>query len=687
MPRVSRSLFSLGALTCALALAGLPAQAADGPATDPLHAWVGGSKPAALESWVNARLAAAQSDLDKLLAVKGKRTVENTLRPFDDAQNELAIAGNEAYIMYAVGKPAALRDKAQALSQKVAGVAADLALNQRVYKALSAVPLPAVEQDHATRHYLERTLLEYRLAGVDQNDATRARIKGLQDRITELSLQFGRNVQDGVNTVKATRAELDGLPEDYIARHKPDADGNYTLNTDAPDSSPVLDFANNAGLRHRMYLAYNNRAYPANKQVLLDLLAARQELAGILGYPNFAELATADQMIGNAAHVRELFDQVGQASRESRDKEYAQLLAFARKSDPTIEAIPQADSRYWEEQYRRANYSFDAQSVRPYFAYGPVETGILGAAAKIFHVEFKAVKDAPVWDPSVTVYDVLDQGKKVGRIYLDMHPREGKDKWFSATPVLPGIRGRQIPEGLLICNFSGGVAGDPGLMQYDEVVTYFHEFGHLMHHILGSQNRWSGQGGFNVEGDFVEAPSQMLEEFFRSRDVLAPFARHYKTGEVIPTDVMARMTAASAFARGYWTQRQLYYASYSLALHDRPVDKVDLDGQLHEASARFSPFAYVEGDHMYTGFTHLTGYASNYYTYVLDKVIALDFFAQFDRDHLLDGPAAMRYRKSVIEPGATKPAAELVRDFLGRPQGMGAIEAWINEQYQPAAKQ
>jgi thimet oligopeptidase len=686
MHRVSRLVFSLGAFSV-LALVGLPAQAASKPTTDPLHAWVGGNEPAALENWVNAHLAAARADLDKLLAVKGKRTVENTLRPFDDAQNELSIAGNEAYMMYAVGKPAALRDKAQALSQKVSGAVADLALNQGAYKALSAVPLPAVEQDHATRHYLERTLLQYRLAGVDRDDATRARIKNLQDRITELSLQFGRNVQDGVNTVKATRAELDGLPEDYIARHKPDADGNYTLNTDAPDSSPVFDFANNAGLRNRMWIAYNTRAYPANKQVLLDILAARQELAGILGYSNFAELATADQMIGNAANVRELFDKVGQASRESRDKEYAQLLAFARKSDPTIEAIPQADARYWQEQYRRANYSFDAQSVRPYFAYDQVEAGILGAAAKIFHVEFKAAKNAPVWDPSVTVYDVLDQGKKVGRIYLDMHPRDGKDKWFSASPVLPGMHGRQIPEGLLICNFSGGVAGDPGLMQYDEVVTYFHEFGHLMHHILGSQNKWSGQGGFNVEGDFVEAPSQMLEEFFRNRAVLAPFARHYKTGEVIPVDVMARMTAASAFARGYWTQRQLYYASYSLALHDRPVDKVDPDAQLREASARYSPFTFVEGDHMYTGFTHLTGYASNYYTYVLDKVIALDFFAQFDREHPLDGPAAMRYRKSVIEPGATKPAAELVKDFLGRPQGMGAIEAWINEQYQPAAKQ
>ncbi|WP_374351159.1 M3 family metallopeptidase [Chitinimonas sp.] len=676
--RRSRSVFSIAALAGALAMLGTPAQAATSSA-DPLHAWVGANDPAALEKWVDSHLAAAQADLDKLLAVKGKRTVENTLKPFDDAQNELAIAGNQAYILYAVGNQPALRDKAQALNQKISSVVSDLSLNQKVYKALSEIPQSV--KDAATRQYLKRTLLQYRLAGVDKDDATRARIHALQDKITQLSLAFGRNVQDGVQKVSATRAELDGLPDDYIARHKPDADGKYTLTTDSPDYTPVMDFAKSGDLRRRMHLAYNTRAYPANKQVLLDILAARQELAGLLGFKTYADMATADQMSGNAAFVRTLFDQVDQASREAKGKEYAKLLAFAQQRDPAIKTIPQSDSRYWMEQYRRANYDFDAQSVRPYFPYDQVEQGVLGAAAKIFKVEFKAVKDAPVWDASVTTYDVIDHGKAVGRIYLDMHPREGKDKWFSAAPVTPGIKGRQIPEGLLICNFSGGVAGDPGLMQYDEVVTYFHEFGHLMHHILGSQNTWSAQGGFNVEGDFVEAPSQMLEEFFRSRTVLAPFAKHYQSKEVIPAAVVDRMNAAGAFARGYWAQRQLYYASLSLALHDRPADKVDLDAQLHEAAARYSPFEFVEGDRMYASFTHLTGYASNYYTYVLDKVIALDFYSQFDKQHPLDGPAAAKYRKTVINPGATKPAAELARDFLGRPHNMEAFKHWVGEQF------
>ncbi len=265
-----------------------------------------------------------------------------------------------------------------------------------------------------------------------------------------------------------------------------------------------------------------------------------------------------------------------------------------------------------------------------------------------------------------------------------MHPREGKDKWFSSSPILPGIRGRQLPEGMLVCNFSGGAAGDPGLMQYSEVVTFFHEFGHLMHHILGSQGQWSGAGGFNVEGDFVESPSQMLEEMFHDPAILQSFGKHYQTGETLPISLIAKMNAADAYGRGQWLQGQLIYASYALQLHNQPPAAIDFDALWKADIERFSPVTPVEGDHYYAAFTHLTGYASNVYTYLFDKVIAIDFFAQFDKRNLLDGPAAMRYRRAVLEPGASKPAAELVKDFLGRPQNMEALKTWMNEEFQPA---
>jgi thimet oligopeptidase len=680
--RLARNSVFRGGVAAALLLVLSAGARAQTP--DPLHAWAGGVDPAALETWVNTRLAAAKADIDKVTAVTGEHTLANTVRPYDDALNELNLAGNESYLMYAVGDAAPLRDKGQALVAKISSVQTELSLNQGVYKALAAVPLGAA--DPATKHYVERALLEYKLAGVDKDDATRKQIRQLQDKITEHALIFGRNVADGKLEIKATKAELQGLPEDYIARHKPNAEGTYTLNTDSPDSTPVFSFAKSADLRKRMYLAYNQRAYPKNVAVLKSILEARQQLADTLGYKTFADFAMADQMMGSAAKLKSFLQQVDEASRGVADKEYEMLLAQAKSQQQGLTSIPASDGSYWAEQYRRAKYDFDAQSVRPYFPYMQVQEGILTTASRLFHVEFKPVADAKTWDVSVSTYDVFDatgsSHAKLGRIYLDMHPREGKDKWFSSAPVVPGIRGKQLPEGALICNFPGGVANDPGLMEYSDVVVFFHEFGHLMHHILGSQGQWSNGGGFAVEGDFVEAPSQMLEEMFRDYGILSAFAKDYKTGVVIPRALVDKMNAAGAYGRGRWVQAQLLYSTYALEVHDRPPASIDFDALWRQDFDRFSKLTFVDGNRFYASFTHLTGYSSNYYTYMLDKVIAVDFFAQFDKSNLLGGPAAMRYRKSVLEPGASKPAAELVKAFLGREQSLDALKQWMNEEFE-----
>jgi thimet oligopeptidase len=206
-----------------------------------------------------------------------------------------------------------------------------------------------------------------------------------------------------------------------------------------------------------------------------------------------------------------------------------------------------------------------------------------------------------------------------------------------------------------------------------------------MHQILGGQGQWSGEGGFNVEGDFVESPSQMLVEMFHDTTILQSFGKQYQTGETIPASLIAKMNAASAYGRGGWLQHQLFASSYSLQVHDQDPASIDFDALQAADDKRFSPFTPVDGRRFYASFTHLTAYGSNYYTYVLDKVIAIDFFAQFDKKDLLDGPTAMRYRRAVLEPGASKPASELVKDFLGRPQNMNALTNWMNEQFQPAA--
>jgi len=346
-----------------------------------------------------------------------------------------------------------------------------------------------------------------------------------------------------------------------------------------------------------------------------------------------------------------------------------------------LTAIDVTSRGYWYEQFRRSAFDFDSQSVRPYFPYAPVETGVLETAARLFKVEFRR-SDAAAWHADVSVFDVFDSGKRVGRFYLDMHPRDGKDKWFSAAPIVTGVRGRALPEAALICNFPQDDENDPGLLQYSDVVTFFHEFGHLMHAILGGQTEWAGLSGFATEGDFIEVPSQMLEEFFRDEKLLQAFAKHYQTGEILPSETIRKMKLAGAFGRADWVRSQLYYTTLSLDLHDQDPAGLDLDEITRRLYQSLQPWTWFEGNRMYASFGHLTGYSSNYYTYAFDKVIALDFFAQFDPADLLGCDAGSRYRKAVLEQGGSKPGRQMVRDFLGRDEEFSAFSEWLNEEFE-----
>jgi thimet oligopeptidase len=358
------------------------------------------------------------------------------------------------------------------------------------------------------------------------------------------------------------------------------------------------------------------------------------------------------------------------------------LLAEKQKTAPDAKEVVDYESGYISELVRRTQYNFDSQSVRPYFPFNQVKQGILDAASDLFHVSFQQEPNVPSWDSTVETWIVLDHGKPIGRFYLDMHPRPGKFSHAEMVPVLDGIRGKQLPEAILVCNFPAPTASDAGLMTYDDVTTFFHEFGHLMHHILGGQQEWAGISGITMESDFGEAPSQMLEEWIRSPQVLAKFARHYKTGEPIPADLVERMNRASAFGRGAWVCRQNDYTAISYNVYKGKPEGVDFDAITQDAERQYTYLTPLPGTHMWASFGHLGGYSSAYYTYLWDKVIAEDFFVQFDHNNLLAGNAPGRYRKLVLEPGGSMSANDLVKNFLGRPQNMVALQKWMAEEFQ-----
>jgi thimet oligopeptidase len=383
------------------------------------------------------------------------------------------------------------------------------------------------------------------------------------------------------------------------------------------------------------------------------------------------------------SNIAQFIGQLDAASRPMAQREYAMLLAEKRKTNPEAKEILSYEGIYYSELVRRSQFDFDSQTVRPYLPYQQVKQGILDTAATLFHVSFRQEKDAPAWDPAVETWDVIENGKPIGRFYLDMHSRPGKYSHDQMSQVLDGVRGKQLPEAILVCNFPKPTATDPGLMDYDDAVTFFHEFGHLMHHILGGQQQWAGISGISMEADFVEAPSQMLENWMRSPQVLASFARHYKTGEPIPADLVAKMNRASSFGRASDVAFQNALSAISYDIYREAPEKVDLEAVcLRDFRSYNLPVPLDVDGHMYASFNHLAGYSSAYYTYMWDKVIAQDFFQQFDQKNLLAGEAPMRYRHTVLEPGGSSSANDLVKNFLGRPQNMVAFQRWMGEEFE-----
>jgi thimet oligopeptidase len=639
--------------------------------------WTGMAAPGAFEHAMEARLAHARTLLDQLLGVEGRRTIENTLRPFDDIQLELDAVSQQAGLIQSVHPDAAARTAAERLSQKASTLNTEVSLNRGVFDAIRA--LDVAEADPETKYYVQRTLRDFHLAGVDQDDATRKRILALRDELTEVGQAFDRNIREDLRTVKTNARELEGLPRDYIARHAPDASGNITLTIDYPDSLPVFSYAKDQGLRTRMFMEYNNRAYPKNMEVLDKMIARRSELARLVGFDTWANYITADKMVERARTASDFIDRIVAASGPKADREFAILLARKRQDVPGASVVNPWERAYYSEAVRKASFDFDSQSVRPYFPFDRVKQGLLDVTSRLFGVTYRRITDAAVWDPSVEAYEMVEDGALIGRFYLDMHPRPNKYNHAAEFGIRSGVTGRQIPEAALVCNLPGGQPGDPGLMTHDDVVTFFHEFGHLVHALVSGRHQWIGVSGINMEQDFVEAPSQMLEEWTWDPATLATFAKHYETNQPIPAALVRQMRRADEFGKAINVRQQMVYARLSLSVYDRDPKEVDTTAMVKELTAKYLPFPYVEGTHFQTSFGHLDGYSAVYYTYMWSLVIAKDLFSQFDRANLLAPVVARRYRDTVLAPGGSKPAAALVHDFLGRPFDFKAWEAWLNQ--------
>ncbi|MFN8030234.1 MAG: M3 family metallopeptidase [Dermatophilaceae bacterium] len=625
--------------------------------------------PAAWEPYVRERVGASLATA-RLIVERLKdgtpRTTAETLALWNDGDIAIAHASGAAGLFAQVHPDLGVRTAAEDGTVEIERFLTGRALDRELFDVLAALDTHGLDAD--AERVLRHTLRDFRRAGVDRDEATRARLAAISERLTELGQDFGRAIRDDVRSIRVAPDRLAGLPQDFIDAHPVDAEGLVTITTDYPDVIPFRTFAHDRAARQELVSAFNNRAWPQNEAVLHEILDLRAELAGLLDYPNWPDYDAEVKMIGSGGAIGAFIDRIAGLAHAPAQRELALLLERAQRDDAAIESITSADSAYVLELVRRERFDVDAAAVRGYFDFAAVRAGLLDVTGRLFGITYAERPDAPVWHPDVTAYDVLRDQAPIGRIYLDLHPREGKFKHAAQFDLVSGVSSRNLPEGALVCNFSRG------LMEHQDVVTLFHEFGHLIHHVLSGDQQWVRFSGVATEWDFVEAPSQLLEQWAWDAGVLATFARDGE-GTPIPADLVARMVEAHEFGKGLQARTQMFYAATSYYLHlERPADHT---ARVAELQRTYDVYARLPDTHFQASFGHLDGYGSGYYTYMWSLVIAKDLFTAFDPAALFDTRVAGRYRDHVLAPGGSRDAADLVAAFLGRPYSFDAFGAWL----------
>ncbi len=636
------------------------------------------SNPKTLETTCEAGLGRVQAKREMVKKAQA-RTLDGTLVPYNEMLTEIDRVLPLIDLIANVSPDKPVREAAEACERKFQALISDINLDRDLYDAIAKVPTQ--DLDPQTQRFVKKILMEFKRSGVDKDEATRTKLKELQAQMTKIGQAFGREVREGTKSIQLDSAEeLKGLPKDFIEGHAPGKDGKITLTTDYPDFFPVQRYAQSEALRQKLYQAFLTRAYPANEKNLLSLLKLRAEYAKLLGFANWADYNAEDKMAKNAKTIDGFISQITEYARPRMEADRVELLARKKKDNPKAKAIQVWDRFYYVGKVQAEKHGFDALSVRPYFEYKAVTQGLMDLYGELFNISFKPNTTAAKWHESVTAWDLYSGEERIGMFFLDMHPREGKYKHAAMFPVLTGLQGGQIPVASLVCNFPNPAKSSPALMEHSQVKTYFHEFGHLIHHLLARGSKWTNLSGINVEWDFVEAPSQLLEEWAWDPAVLQRFAKHVETGEPIPADMVKKMRASSEFGKGMHVMRQIYYTAMSFYLHTADPQNLTLLDFVKEIQSKYSPFPYADGTYVYASFGHLVGYSSMYYTYQWSLTLAKDIFTRFKSAGLLDPAVAKAYREEILAPGGTRDAAELVERFLGRKHNLEAYKGWLQSQ-------
>jgi len=610
-----------------------------------------------------------------------QRTYANTARPLDEllSLSNLAIAQQIYQALELISPNDEIRAAAHDAFLQISEFSVDyITSNKALYKAFMAYELGTMNNEQLSaqqRYFISETMNDFKREGLSLPDETLAQVNIIRKELASLCADFNRNIAQDAHTISVTHKQLAGLDNDFIATLTHNTDNDlYAIGVDYPTYFKVMENCSDATTRQALYTAFNNRAYPINDALLTTIIAQRDKLAHLLGYADFAHYDIDNQMAHTPEKAQSFITDLAHKSSAKVATEIATLIQDLPESviltaDGKIQPW---DFAYLENSYKKSHFNIDEQKIAEYFPMKETIDELLDIYRQFFSIDFQDVPSSGLWHEDVTVVRVLNKtgDQLLGTLIIDLFPRPNKYNHAAHTTIIPATyapNGTRIPDvSILIANFTKPTATKPSLLKRSEVNTFFHEFGHALHAILGATDIAS-LSGTNTKTDFVELPSQMLEEWLTNKDILKKISRHYITGQPLPNEIIDTIISLKHLTTGYSVTRQTYLASIALSYFNSTPHKDPYAIMKDLYTTMLPHMAFNKENHFYTSFGHLTaGYGAKYYGYLWSKVFALDIFAEIKKHGLLDPVIGQRYVQEVLRKGGAQDPNELLYNFLGR---------------------
>lgn len=631
---------------------------------------------AALLSGCKAAIKQGRAEMRSIDSVSDKqRTFANTIGRTEHATASLNDSVASYAFLYAVSPQADVRQASQACSQQLSQFGVDVGADTRIYADAAALAKSGTLRDPAELKVAQLYVEQGRHAGAGLDSATRERVKGLFNRLNDLQRDYAVTIAADSTTITISAAEAKGIAPQLLANLKPAADGGFVVPVNESTAGPFLQTDASSAARARFEAAIFRRGGAGNVRRVDQALALRDTLAHLFGFPNWASYQLDTHMVKDPARVIAFLDQIDTQLYAKAKTEVADIAAVKR-ADGDSTPLVASDIGYYSAMLRRTKYKVDNEEIRQYFPVDHVVSGVFGIYEQLLGVKFDEISPADAWAPGVREFAVSDAATKkpLGWIFLDLFPRPDKFQHFATFPIRTSVHWADgtldRPVSAIIGNWPTAAPGKPSLLTHGDVITFFHEFGHLMAATIVNAPY---PALTNLRQDFVEAPSQMLENWMWQPSVLARVSSNVNTGKPLPPDLVQRMIALRQFGAGYGNSQQAFLAMYDMRLHSSTVP-LDTKVTWDSLQARMLPGVSFTGDYPAASFAHIMGgYDAGYYGYLWSKVYAQDLFTRFEKDGVMSTSAGMAYRRDILEPGGVREPDALLQAFLGRPLNYDAF--------------